>query len=293
MVKTRKPASKRRNGLQALTLCISTAMVLILLGVVVLSVLSARNLTKLVKENLIVTMMLEDEMTQPESQELVKSLKQKRYVSSLEFISKEQALEENKKAMGSDPTEFIGTNPFLASIEFHLASEYANSDSLVWIQKELQRYPKISEITYQKDLVDSVNRNLERISIVLLVLAGLLTFVSFSLINNTVRLGVYSRRFNIHTMKLVGASRSFIRAPFLRQSIVVGIFAAILADAVIGGCLYMLYMYQPDMLDVITPEVMGITGASVFLFGLIITGICTFISVNKFLKMKAGELYKI
>jgi len=289
----RKPIRKR-SGLQALTLCISTAMVLILLGMVVLSVLTAHNLTKFVKENLIVTMILEDEMTKPEAQQLVGALKKKTYINSLEFISKEQALKENKEAMGTDPSEFVGANPFMASIEFHLKSEYANNDSIAWIQKELQKYPNISKITYQKDLVETVNRNLERISIVLLVLACLLTFVSFSLINNTVRLGVYARRFNIHTMKLVGASRGFIRAPFLRQSLLVGLVAAVIADAVIGACLYALYTYQPDMIDnIITPHVMGVTGVSVFLFGLIITGFCTYISVNKFLKMKAGELYKI
>lgn len=292
MARKRKSIRKRSN-LQNLTLCISTAMVLILLGLVVLSVLTAHNLKDFVRENLVVTMILEDEMTQPESQQLVQSLKKKAYINSLEFISKDQALKENTEAMGTDPSEFDGMNPFMASIEFHLHSDYANSDSLAWIQKELEKYPKISNITYQKDLIDTVNRNIERLSIILLVLAALLSFVSFSLISNTVRLGVYARRFNIHTMKLVGASYSFIRRPFLNQSFVIGVIASIIADAVIGGCLYALYLSQPDMLSIITPQVIAITGVSVLLFGLVITGICTYISVNKFLKMKAGELYKI
>lgn len=292
MVK-RKNKKKNHRGLQAVTLCISTAMVLILLGMVVFSVLTAHNLSQYVKENFVITLTLDDDMTKPETQLLTKSLKKKAYVNQLEFISKEQALKEQTKAMGTDPTEFIGDNPFMASVEIYLKGDYANSDSLRWIQKELTKYPKISEVTYQKDLMDSVNDNLRRINIILLILACLLTCVSFSLINNTVRLGIYARRFNIHTMKLVGASWGFIRRPFIVQSLWIGVLAAFIADLVLAGAVYGLYRFQPNMLSVVTWEVMAITGASVFLFGLIITWLCTYISVNKFLKMTAGQLYKI
>lgn len=292
MARKRK-TNKKHHSLQAFTLCISTAMVLVLLGMVVFSVLTAHNLTSYVKENFIVTMMLDDDMTKPESAQLVKKLKAKRYISSLEFISKEQALQEQKKAMGSDPTEFLGANPFQASIEFHLKSEYANGDSLKWIARELKKVPKVSDIAYQKDLVDSINDNLNRVNIVLLVLAGLLLFVSFSLINNTVKLGIYARRFSIHTMKLVGASWGFIRAPFVKRAMGVGVIAAILADGCLAGCIFGLYSYQPEILEVVTWEVMAITSTAVFCFGLIITSVCSAISVNRFLKMKAGELYKI
>lgn len=174
-----------------------------------------------------------------------------------------------------------------------MKSDYANNDSLKWIAKELKQYPKVSEINYQRDLVEAVNRNLTKIGLVLLVLAVLLTFVSFSLINNTVRLGIYARRFSIHTMKLVGASWGFIRWPFLRRAIATGMLAAILACAVLGGGMYLLYCYEPDVLTVISWEEMAITAIAVFLFGIIITAMCACISVNKFLKMKAGELYKI
>ncbi len=268
-------------------------MVLVLVGMVVFSVLTARNLSQYVKENFVVTMTLEDDMTQPETQQLTKSLQKKRYISHLTFISKEQALKEQTKAMGTDPAEFIGANPFMASIELYMRSDYANSDSLRWIQAELKKYPKISEITYQRELMDNVNSNLQKINIVLLILAFLLTSVSFSLINNTVRLGIYARRFNIHTMKLVGASWGFIRKPFVRQGLLVGILAALLADIVLAGGLYALYHYEPNMLSIVTWEVMAITGGAVLVIGLFITWVCTFISVNKFLKMKAGQLYKI
>lgn len=268
-------------------------MVLVLVGIVVFSVLTAHNLSRYVRENFIVTMTLEDDMTRPEVSQLVKSLQKKAYLNRITFISKEQALKEQTVAMGTDPTEFIGANPFMASIELRLNSDYANSDSLVWIQKELEKSPKVSNITYQKDLMDTVNANLAKMNVVLLFLALLLTFVSFSLINNTVRLGIYARRFNIHTMKLVGASWGFIRRPFLRQSLLIGLFAAVLADAVLAGAVYMLYRYQSGLLGVVTWEVLAATGSVVLVFGLFLTWLCTMISVNKFLRMKAGQLYKI
>ena len=282
-----------RQGLQVVTLCISTAMVLILLGLVVFSVLTARNLSDYVKENLTVTMMLEDDMTNPEALQLCRNLRARRYISSLHYVSKQQALKEQTVAMGTDPSEFIGTNPFLGSIEVNLKADYANSDSLRWIEKELKKYPKVGDITYQQDLMDSVNDNLRKISIVLLILAGLLTFVSFSLINNTVRLGIYARRFSIHTMKLVGASWRFIRRPFVCRAVVVGLVAALIAVVVLAGCVYALVQYEPDAMTVITWEVMAVTAASVFLSGIVITAVCSSISVNKFLRMKAGELDKI
>lgn len=290
----RKKASRRSIRLQSVTLCISTALVLILLGLVVFSTLLGRNLSSYVKENLVVTMMLEQDMTDTEAQTMCRGLAKRPYIKSIHFISKTQALKEATKEMGTDPSEFTdGVNPLPSSVDLTLKSDYANNDSLKWIAKELKQYPKVSEINYQRDLVEAVNRNLTKIGLVLLVLAVLLTFVSFSLINNTVRLGIYARRFSIHTMKLVGASWGFIRWPFLRRAIATGMLAAILACAVLGGGMCLLYCYEPDVLTVISWEEMAITAIAVFLFGIIITAMCACISVNKFLKMKAGELYKI
>lgn len=282
-----------RHGLQGITLCISTALVLILLGMVVFSVLTARNLSAYVKENLTVTMMLGEDMTNPEAHKLCVELKKKTYISHVTYISKEQALKEQTAAMGTDPSEFLGTNPFVASIELQLAAQYANTDSLKWISKDLKQNTKVTDITWPQDLMDSVNHNLRRINLVLLVLAVLLTCVSFSLINNTVRLGIYARRFTIHTMKLVGASWGFIRRPFLCNAVGLGLLAAAIATAVLGSGVYALYTYAPGVLTVITWDVMAITAGSVFLFGILITMLCAYFSVNKFLKMKAGDLYKI
>ncbi len=284
---------RNRHGLQVVTLCISTAMVLILLGLVVCSTLLAQNLSTYVKENFIVQIMLDQDMTTPEAQQICNKLKTRPYVNSLHYISKEEALREGTKELGTDPSEFAGMNPFLSSIEITMKSNYANDDSLKWISRELKAYPKVSEIDYQKDLINDVNQNIARLSVVLLVIAVLLTFVSFSLISNTVRLGIYSRRFSIHTMKLVGASWGFIRKPFIADAVLIGLVAALLACLVLGCGIYALYRYEPGILTVLSWREMAITGASVFLFGMIITAFCANISVNKFLKMKASELYKI
>ncbi len=292
MAKRRK-RTRNRQGLQAVTLCISTAMVLILLGMVVFSVLTARNLSAYVKQNIVVTMMLQDDMTPGEARQFCARLQQRPYICKLDYISKEQALREGIQTLGADPREFADANPFLSSIEITLKADYANTDSLQYISKELRSYPKVSEVKYQKDLIESINKNIAKISVVLLTIALLLTIVSFALINNTVRLSIYSRRFSIHTMKLVGASWGFIRAPFVRRYMALGLLAAIIACCALGGAVYVLYMYEPEIIEVLTWQELAITAGTVVFFGLFITAICSTISVNKFLRMKAGDLYKI
>ena len=279
--------------MQVVTLCISTTMVLILLGLVVLSVLTARHLSEYVRENLTVTVMLNDTVSENDAHRLCRELYHRPYARNIDYISKEQALKEQTEAMGSDPSEFLGTNPFSATLELQLRSDYACRDSLQWIAKELKANAKVTDVAYQEDLMNKVNKNLQKVNIVLLILALLLTFISYSLISNTVRLGVYSRRFIIHTMKLVGASWHFIRRPFMRDGLTVGILAALMACCVLGAGFYVLMQYEPNITMIITWQMLVVTGAAVFLFGIIITALCAYISVNRFLKMTAGELYKI
>ena len=284
----------KRSSLQAITLCISIALVLILLGIVVFFGFTGRNLSNSVKENFVVTMMFEHDMTTPEAQGVCQTLTKRPYIKQIQYVSKEQALAEATKEMGIDPTEFTdGENPYQSSVELTMRSAYANNDSLAWISKELKKMPKVTEVNYQKGLIEVVNRNLAKIGFGLLFLAVLLTLVSFSLINNTVRLGIYARRFSIHTMKLVGASWGFIRRPFVMRAVVIGFLGAVIANLVLAGCFYALYSYDPEIMSIATWDVLAITAGVVFLFGIIITALCANISVSTFLKMKAGELYKI
>jgi len=268
-------------------------MVLILLGMVVFFVLSARNLSAHMKENLMVTVMLKDSLTVNDAHLFCRDLYHRPYSHNIDYISQEQAQNEQIRELGSDPSEFLGFNPFPATLEIQLKADYANSDSLKWIEKELRKDSRVSDISYMEDLMDRVNANLSRISIILLVLAVLLTFVSFSLISNTVRLSIYARRFVIHTMKLVGASWGFIRRPFLQQAMGIGVIAALLANCALAAGVYGLHMTQPGFLDIVTWDVLAITAGAVFVFGIVITLFCAWLAVNKFLKMSASELYKI
>ena len=291
MKKKKKTTNGRRVGLQVVTLCISTSLVLILLGMVVFTGLTARNLSNYVKENLTVTVMFSGNVSDQQARVACYKIQKKHYVNHLDYISPQQALKEQTEALGADPSEFLGENPFTPSAEVYLKADCANADSLKWITKELKSYKQVEEVNYQQDLMDSVNKNLRKIMFVLIALAALLTFVSFTLISNTVRLSVFARRFSINTMKLVGASWAFIRAPFLRMGMVEGFLSAILADVALAGCFAALYNFEPDSMDVVTIETLVITGISVLLFGILITTCCVYLSVNKYLRMKAKDLY--
>ena len=279
--------------MQFITSSISTTLVLLLLGLVVFFVLGAHNLSVYVKENINFSILISDDMKESDILKLQKKLDKEPFVKETEYISKKQALREQTEAMGTDPQEFLGYNPFTASIEIKLHSDYANSDSIAKIEKKIKRNTNIQEVLYQKDLIDAVNDNIRNISLMLLGLAVILTFISFALINNTIRLTIYSKRFLIHTMKLVGASWSFIRSPFLRRNFWIGVLSAVIADAVLWGAAYWLVSYEPELIRVITPEVMLLVSVAVLVFGVLITWLCALLSINKYLRMKASTLYYI
>jgi len=291
--------SKVRNNsvsyfdMQFITSSISTMLVLLLLGLVVFFVLAANNLSVYVRENINFSILINDEMKESEIIKLQKNLNDEPFVKESVYVSKSQALKEQSEAMGTNPEEFLGYNPFTASIEVKLHSDYANSDSIAKIEKIIKRNTNIQDVLYQRDLIDAVNENIRNISLVLLVLAVVLTFISFALINNTIRLAIYSKRFLIHTMKLVGASWGFIRKPFLVRNIWSGVLAAAVADAILMGTAYSLVSYEPELIRVITPDVMLLVSLSVLAFGVIITFLCAYLSINKYLRMKASSLYYI
>ena len=291
--------SKSRNNavsyfdMQFITSSISTTLVLLLLGLVVFFVLAANNLSVYVRENINFSVLISDDMKETDILKLQKRLNNEPFVKETEYISKKQALKEQTEAMGTDPQEFLGYNPFTASIEIKLHSDYANSDSIAKIEKLIKRNTNIQDVLYQKDLIDAVNENIRNISLVRLALAVMLTFISFALINNTIRLAIYSKRFLIHTMKLVGASWGFIRRPFLKRNIWSGVLAAFIADTILMGAAYWLVSYEPELIRVITPEVMLLVSGAVLVFGVVITFLCAYLSINKYLRMKASTLYYV
>ncbi len=279
--------------MQMITLCISTTMVLVLLGLVVLSVQTARNLSTYVKENMAVNLVLGDTVTVEEGTALLEEVKRLPYAKSVKYISQDEALRVMTAEMGADPVKFAGVNPFQAEIEIQIKAEYANSDSLQRVTAQLEQDARVIEVAYLKNQIDAVNRNVNRFNLILLVLSVLLIFVSYTLISNSVRLGVYARRFTIHTMKLVGARWSFIRRPFLSRSIVIGLLSSLLACLALGGIVYSLFTHLPSAKMFITWHEMAIVAVCVFVFGFVIMLLCTWLSVNKFLRMTAGQLYKI
>ena len=270
---------------------IITTMVLILLGMVLLLTLTANVVGKSVKENLVVTVVLQEDVLTEEAQKLQEKLHAKPYVNCIEYISKEQALKEHVESMGIDPSEFLEANPFPISMEVSLKAEYSNNDSLLWIEKELEDTPQVDEVVYQKDLVENLNRNLTYVSLVLLGIAVLLIFVSLSLIYLTVQLIVYNHRFITHTMKLVGAKWSYIRRPFLINSLWIGLISAILAIAILFGMVTWAAKYDEGVLLYVTRQNMLIVAGSVLAVGLFITTACTYVSVTQQLYKKSRRLY--
>lgn len=283
--------AKGTLSLQWFTTFISTTLVLVLLGMVFLSVFLARRLSDSVKEDLTVTVLLSEEATESELTTLKARLSTERFVSRIDYISKEQALKEQIKAMGSDPSDFLGANPFTASFEIHMKAAYSNSDSLNWISAYLKEQPMTDDVIYQKELVDAINNNLHHLSYVFLFLAGLLTLVSVALINNTVRLSLYASRFVIRTMKLVGATRGFIRRPFMSRSFYMGLTAALVANGLLFGGIQMITCYDPSTTVYFDDMMLLCIGILVIVISLTLTLVCTYISTNKYLRKKASEVY--
>ena len=288
-----KQKKKRAIDIQFITACISTSLVLLLLGSVVLVVLTAGRLSDHVRENLELSLLLNDDIETVDVQRIVQHVEVQRYAKEVHYISKEAILAEQTASMGLDPAEFLGYNPYTASIEVKLKSEYANTDSIMPIKNRLMRYTQIREISYPSELMDNVNENIRKISAMLLALALALSFISFALISNTIKLTIYSQRFLLHTMKLVGASWGFIRRPFLVRNLGIGLTSGILANGIIGGGIYLLLRHEPQLAHLFTTSTLGVVGGSVMIFGMIITLLCAYVSINRFLRMKAGDLYYI
>ena len=277
--------------MQTVTSCISVTLVLVLLGCAVFFGQVMHELSRHMRENLVVTLLLSDDAKDSEMAKFAENLKTRPYVSESKLITREQALEEQSAAMGTDPSEFLGVNPFNASIELNLKAEYANSDSLLSVSKQLEALDIVTDVVYQKDLIDNVNNNVGRVAIVLLALAALLAVVSIVLINNTVRLSIYSRRFVIHTMRLVGASWGFIRRPFMARAFWMGICSALIAIVILIAGARALIHYDESIKAFVTVENTIITASVIIAVGLLITMVCSLMTVNHFLRMRENDMY--
>lgn len=278
---------------QTLSVYISTTLVLLLLGVMGIMLVAATGVSKEIHNNLEVSVIINSDTEETDILKLQERLGKERYIQDIAYISKEQALEEQKAELGADPVEQLGYNPYEAELCLTLQPQYANSDSLQTIEDKLLRNKNIKEVIYQKDLMNSVNESLKKAGAAMLLFLVLLTIISWSLISNMVRLSIYSKRFLLHTMKLTGATWNFIRKPFIISNIWIGFFSGIMANALLGASLYLLLDRMPALTHYLPLEGVAVVGAAVMLFGIIICSLCAFRSVNRFLRMRNNDLYFI
>ena len=281
----------RRIISSSASVVISLSLVLFVVGLLGLILINAQRLSDYVKENIGFTIMLEDGVTEIEIIKFQKELDASNFAKSTTFITKEQATENLKNDLGEDFVEFLGYSPLLTSIDVKLNANYANTDSLQQITSELNNNPVVFEAYYQKDLVEKLNKNVNKLSFFLLMFCVLLFFIAFALINNTIRLSVYAKRFLIRTMRLVGATNNFIQKPFLIKGIYQGVYSALFAIFMLIGALQLVQGDAANMLNIDDLKIIGIVFLLIFISGMIISLFSTFFAVRKYIKLNEHELY--
>ena len=291
---TKKNSHRRITFFNArLTSTISISLVLFLLGLVVLIGLFTNRLSSHVRENFSFSVVLSNDIKDSQILNIQKQLNAAPFVKSTTYISKEQAAKELEAELGGNPEDFLGYNPLLPSIEVKLKAEYANNDSISMIETRIKQGSNVRDVMYQKDLLQLVNHNIKTIGIMLFTLSLIFMVISFALISNTIQLSVYSKRFLIHTMQLVGATGSFIRTPFVRSNIISGVAAAVIAMLLLSGFLYYLTKSITDFGSLINMEMLLIVFASMLVSGIVISVTATWFAINKYLNMKIDNLYYI
>ena len=291
MKETKPKKIKKRIFKSWITSLISISLVLTMLGLLGIILVNGRQLSEYVREKIGFTLVLRDNVKPAEIKRLQEKLNTSKYVKTTRFIDKETASKELTEQLGEDFNGFLGYNPLFESIEVKLYASYTNSDSLQYLEKKFLSYPQVKEVYYQKDLVQIINQNIRKITVFVLIISVLLTVIFIALINNTIRISVYSQRFTINTMQMVGASNSFIRKPFLRQSLLMGFYGSIIANVII---FIGIYLYRNELQGLISSDVIyptGIVFSGVFMLGLLFSWLSTFFAVNKFLKMKFDEMF--
>ncbi len=289
---------KRESGLSKgklrssyLTLVISVSLVLFLLGILGLVLINARELSDYFRESLSFSVMLADDSKEADIRMLQKDLDAKQYVKSTDYISKDEAATKMKDELGEDFISFLGDNPLPPSIDVYLYSGYTNPDSVAKIEKYILEYPFVKEVYYQESLLFLINENVKKISLFLLVISSFLFLIALTIINNTIRLSIYSKRFLIRTMQLVGATKSFIRKPFLLQSAIHGLIAALIAMTLLLGLLYLIEKEFFMMFTFESTKLLLLLGFVIIITGVLINIISTFFSVNRYLSISEDKLY--
>ncbi|HNW99141.1 MAG TPA: permease-like cell division protein FtsX [Bacteroidales bacterium] len=283
--------SQRKLNTSYISTVVGITLVLFMLGLLGLILLHANRLSNYVKENIGFTVFLNDDVKEVDIIQLQKTLDARNYVKSTEFISSDKAAKNLQKDIGEDFVTFLGYNPLPSSIEVRFKADYANTDSLKILQAELNKNSFVKEVSYQESLVTQVNENLRKISLIILGFSALLMIISIALINNTIRLSVFSKRFLIRTMQLIGATENFIRRPFLFKGMVQGIIASVIAIILL---VFTLYFAQKEI-----PELQELQDALLFIklfifvmvLGIIISWASTYFAVKKYLRIKTDYLY--
>lgn len=291
MARSEDKISRRRLQTSTATTIISISLVLFMLGLLGLIVLHAHKLSDYVKENIGFSVIIKEDVKEAGIIEFQKKLDLEPFVKSTDYITRERAAKELTESLGEDFVDFLGYNPLLASIDIRLKADYANNDSLSMLEKKLLANPRVKEVFYHKSLVELVNQNIRRISFVLLAFTLVLMLISIALINNTIRLSVYSKRFIIRSMQLVGATQRFIRKPFLLKSLWHGLLSAIIAIILLGVVLYFSRSILPELVDMQDIDMFLSLFGIVTLLGLFITGFSTLFAVRKFLRISQDRLY--
>lgn len=282
---------RRRLANAYLSSVISISLVLLLVGVAAMLLVNARGVSDYFKENMQVTVMMKQTVSDEAAMEFQADLEKERFIRQTLFVSKEQGMREMADMLGDDFLDVFETSPIPVSIDVTLKADYVSADSLEMVRNEIAMSPIVDEVVYQSSLVDALNANLSRISAVLGIFIALLLFISFVLINNTVRLNVYARRFTIHTMKLVGATRSFIRAPFLVQAAFQGVFAAFIAIIALVVMMYFMRSEFQQLFEIFRLDLLLTVIGIVLASGLAICLVSTWMVVNKLVSLKKDELY--
>jgi len=281
----------RRILSSSASVVISLSLVLFVIGLLGLVLINAQRLSNYVKENIGFTIMLKEGVNEIEIMNFQKILDAADFAKNSTFVSKEQATKDLQNDLGEDFVSFLGYSPLLASIDVKLNANYANSDSLVFIKAELSDYPVVHTVFYQENLINKLNSNVNRLSFFLFSFCLLLFIIAFALINNTIRLSVYSKRFLIRTMRLVGAKNSFIQRPFLVKGMYQGIYSSIFAIFMLIGSIQLIQSETASMLNITDLKIIGLIFSLIFIFGFFLSWVSTFFAVRKFIKQNESELY--